>query len=202
MATTTNYGWTTPDNTAYVKDGAAAIRSLGSAVDTTSATTNAAGLVFIKSQTIGSAVSSVTVTSAFNSTYDSYKIVVTGGVGSASSADLDLSLTGISTNYYNNLVYGAFNSTAVTGAFNGPVSTWRWNGTGTTSSLNAEIELHNPNLAKTKYVKSTYNTNFVNVGTSQGANSSTVQATGFTLALNTGTMTGGTVSVYGYRKAI
>jgi hypothetical protein len=35
MATTTNYGWTTPDNTAYVKDGASAIRTLGSAVDTT-----------------------------------------------------------------------------------------------------------------------------------------------------------------------
>lgn len=33
MATTTNYGWTTPDNTAYVKDGASAIRSLGSSVD-------------------------------------------------------------------------------------------------------------------------------------------------------------------------
>jgi len=33
MATTTNYGWTTPDNTALVKDGASAIRSLGSAID-------------------------------------------------------------------------------------------------------------------------------------------------------------------------
>lgn len=35
MATTTNYGWTTPDDTALVKDGASAIRSLGSAIDTT-----------------------------------------------------------------------------------------------------------------------------------------------------------------------
>ena len=35
MATTTNYGWTTPDDTALVKDGAAAIRTLGSSVDTT-----------------------------------------------------------------------------------------------------------------------------------------------------------------------
>lgn len=35
MATTTNYSWTTPDDTALVKDGAAAIRSLGSAIDTT-----------------------------------------------------------------------------------------------------------------------------------------------------------------------
>jgi len=34
MATTTNFGWTTPDDTAYVKDGAAAMRTLGSAIDT------------------------------------------------------------------------------------------------------------------------------------------------------------------------
>ena len=34
MATTTNNGWTTPDNTSYVKDGASAIRTLGSAIDT------------------------------------------------------------------------------------------------------------------------------------------------------------------------
>jgi hypothetical protein len=35
MATTTNYGWTTPDDTALVKDGASAIRTLGLSVDTT-----------------------------------------------------------------------------------------------------------------------------------------------------------------------
>jgi hypothetical protein len=35
MATTTNYGWTTPDDTALVKDGAAAIRALGTSIDTT-----------------------------------------------------------------------------------------------------------------------------------------------------------------------
>lgn len=34
MATTTNFGWTTPDNTALVKDGASAIRTLGSSIDT------------------------------------------------------------------------------------------------------------------------------------------------------------------------
>ena len=33
MATTTYFGWTTPDNTALVKDGASAIRSLGSQID-------------------------------------------------------------------------------------------------------------------------------------------------------------------------
>jgi hypothetical protein len=35
MATTTNFGWTTPNDTDLVKDGAAAIRTLGSSIDTT-----------------------------------------------------------------------------------------------------------------------------------------------------------------------
>lgn len=34
MATTTNFGWSTPDDTAYVKDGASAMRTLGSSIDT------------------------------------------------------------------------------------------------------------------------------------------------------------------------
>jgi hypothetical protein len=40
MATTTNYGWDTPDDTDLVKDGAAAIRTLGSSVDTTTKALN------------------------------------------------------------------------------------------------------------------------------------------------------------------
>jgi len=34
MATTTNYGWETPDDTDLVKDGAAAMRTLGQSIDT------------------------------------------------------------------------------------------------------------------------------------------------------------------------
>jgi hypothetical protein len=40
MATTTNYGWDTPDDTDLVKDGAAAIRTLGNSVDTTTKNLN------------------------------------------------------------------------------------------------------------------------------------------------------------------
>lgn len=40
MATTTNYGWITPDDTALVKDGASAIRTLGSSIDTTTKALN------------------------------------------------------------------------------------------------------------------------------------------------------------------
>jgi hypothetical protein len=44
MATTTNYGWTTPDDTALVKDGAAAIRTLGSSIDSTVFSNASAGI--------------------------------------------------------------------------------------------------------------------------------------------------------------
>lgn len=37
MATTTNFNWSTPDDTSLVKDGAAAIRTLGSSIDTSMA---------------------------------------------------------------------------------------------------------------------------------------------------------------------
>ena len=40
MATTTNYGWDTPDDTDLVKDGAAAIRTLGNSIDTTTKNLN------------------------------------------------------------------------------------------------------------------------------------------------------------------
>ena len=35
MATTTHFSWTTPDDTALVKNGASAIRTLGSSADST-----------------------------------------------------------------------------------------------------------------------------------------------------------------------
>jgi hypothetical protein len=54
VATTTNFGWSTPDDTAYVKDGAAAIRTLGSAVDSS--------LVDLKGGTTGQVLSKATGT--------------------------------------------------------------------------------------------------------------------------------------------
>lgn len=54
MANTTNFGWETPDDTDLVKDGAAAIRTLGSAIDTS--------LVDLKGGTTGQVLSKNTNT--------------------------------------------------------------------------------------------------------------------------------------------
>ena len=84
MATTANYGWTTPDDTDLVKDGASAIRTLGSAIDTTTkANADLVGLVLIETQTF-SAVSSVSFTEKFTDDYTNYKFLlnftVSGGL--------------------------------------------------------------------------------------------------------------------------
>lgn len=54
MATTTNFGWTTPNDTDLVKDGAAAIRTLGSGVDTS--------FVYLKGGTTGQILSKTSAT--------------------------------------------------------------------------------------------------------------------------------------------
>lgn len=86
MATTTNYGWTTPNDTALVKDGAAAIRSLGSAIDTslnTALGTKKAGLVLLNTTTFTN-VASQSINNVFTSAYDNYRIyfigIATGGL--------------------------------------------------------------------------------------------------------------------------
>ena len=78
MATTTNYGWTTPDDTALVKDGAAAIRTLGSSIDTslnTALGTKKAGLVLLNTTSF-SGVTSQSVSDVFSATYLNYLIIV------------------------------------------------------------------------------------------------------------------------------
>lgn len=82
MATTPNYGWTTPDDSQAFKLGANAIRTLGSSVDSTLGTAlggTYAGLRFIKKQAVGSGVANVSVTGAFSSTFEDYKILYIGG---------------------------------------------------------------------------------------------------------------------------
>ena len=202
MATTTNYSWTTPDNTAYVKDGASAIRSLGSSVDSTLFTALGGaypGLRFIKKQTIGSAVSSVSVTSAFSATYDNYLITIVGGVGSTETS-LNLQLNGITTGYYTSLNYSTFGGATPLGASNGNSSSWAWAGGASTTGIFANINVRNPFQSIIKTGTNDYLTPAAagQTGVSRYYNTSTSSATGFTISTGAGTLTGGTIYVYGY----
>ena len=57
------------------------------------------GLVLVKTQTIGSGVSSVTVSDAFSSTFDHYLITASGGAGSTQMG-IGLTLGASTTGYY------------------------------------------------------------------------------------------------------
>lgn len=56
-------------------------------------------LTLVKTQTIGTSVTSVTVNDAFSTTYDNYLITVTGGSASSDSADIQIKFGAATTNY-------------------------------------------------------------------------------------------------------
>jgi hypothetical protein len=199
MATTTNYSWTTPDNTAYVKDGASAIRTLGSSVDTTLFTAlggDYPGLRLVKKQTIGSAVSSVSVTNAFSATYDNYKIIVSGGSASA-GAELRLTMTGSTANYAYQLNYATYGATTALSIGSGSNSYFDYVGYAS-STISANFDLIGPNKAQhTQLCNASYSSGGA-TGTTNGYHFVATAYTGFTLTTSANTLTGGTIYVYGY----
>jgi hypothetical protein len=202
MATTTNYSWTTPDNTAYVKDGASAIRTLGSSVDTTLYTALGGtypGLRLVKKQTIGSGVSTVTVTNAFSATYENYKILVSGGVASTANYSL-VKLGATATGYSQKSWYGSYANNTVAGAGYSSTTSWVGQLKGTTNALNCNFDLIAPFLTKPTGID--YQTKEYagggNVESGSGFLNDTTSYTDITFTTNTGTWTGGTIYVYGY----
>jgi len=162
------------------------------------------GLVFISRTTIGSAVSSVTVSGAFSTDYDNYRILVTGGSTSAAKTQLKLTLGATTTGYYYGFIYATWlgSSPALARASNtSGVVMWG----GDTNGLSAGIDLYGPFLS---------GRTSVSVGSVQQNTASDARAghvvgfldnatsyTDFDIAITSGTMTGGTIDVYGYAKA-
>jgi len=201
MATTTpNYGWPVPTSTDYVKDGATAIEALGDAIDATVYGLNP-GLVLIKKQTIGTTVSSVNVTSAFSTTYENYKIIINGGVSSA-DCYLGLSLGASVTGYSRFMIYGAFAANTVLGNAASNTSSWVTVGDGQTSQgLYMNADLLNPFLAKyTRFGTSMSYTSADGSGHTSGIHKVATSYSDFTVTPSSGTITGGTIYVYGYNK--
>jgi hypothetical protein len=190
-----------PTSTDYVKDGATAIETLGDDIDATLYTALGGaypGLRLVKKQTIGTAVSSVAVTNAFSATYDSYKIIVVGGA-STSNIELLFNLTGSSVQYYGGVIFKPFNSTVVSGVASSNGSAWL-GGFATTSNITMNIELQAPFLAKTTTfaMLSAVNNSAGSVVFNNGLHDVATSYSGFTITTSTGTLTGGTIYVYGY----
>jgi len=162
----------------------------------TNGTVGATGTV-----TIGNAVSSVSVLGAFSSLYDNYLVQVIGGANSLEDNGR-LSLGSAATGYFGNLLYATYSSPAT---FNGASDnnssqfSFCWRAFSGSLGLYANITISNPNRAIATFVSSSWVAGSAS-GQYQGVQSSTTQFTSFTLSPTTGTMTGGTIRVYGYRN--
>jgi hypothetical protein len=158
------------------------------------------GLVYIKQQTIGATVSSVTVSSAFSSTYDSYKIMISGGVGSGLST-LWISLGASASGYSSGLFYVAYGATTAQAASDNGSVAFTYAGYATTGFLSFNMDVVNPFLAQATVFGPTNWAAGTVAGTSTGIHNVATSYSAFTITAATGTISGGTIYVYGYRKA-
>ena len=159
------------------------------------------GLTLIKTQTIGTAVSSVTVSDVFSSTYDNYKITITGGAASA-GITLRMTLGSTTAGYYYSGFFSALNSASNGQGYEGNVAYWQ-NVKATTNAINASMEIYGPNLAARTLMWSTTidATSSGYVQYMAGFLDNATQYTAFTLTTSSGTVTGGTIRVYGYQNS-
>jgi len=203
MATTTNYSWTTPDDTALVKDGASAIRALGTAIDTSMNTalgTKKAGMVLLNT-TSYTAQSSVSVSSIFNATYKNYRIVISHKNSTDAdtyfrvrSASTDLT----SSNYLYGVYYvGATSSIAAASANNTTAAFFYMASYGTWRGQTV-IDICSPFITEVTTVNAHSTGRILNL-LGGSLNNITTSYDGFTFYPSAGTMTG-QVSVYGYNE--
>lgn len=164
---------------------------------------NAIGLWKISSTAVGTGVSSVNISNAFSSDYQRYKIVYQGGTFSASGANVYFQLFSNGTNYFSAVIYQtatsyAVNNTGLAGATVAMVGI-----TGNTSNTQYNIELTSPLASIWKVGESSFtagdNANSY-AGSTRFWNTNATTSTGFSLYPSSGTMTGGTIYVYGYRS--
>jgi len=158
---------------------------------------NAVGLWLVKTQTIGTGVSSVVVNDAFSADYDQYLITVSGGAASGAT-NLALRFGAKTTNYRGVLLYASYNNTILASGASTNTS-FVFGGSGSTTGLQACISVVNPFLAKNTSISNFY-TSTTETGPHSGDTNDTTSYTSFTFLVGAGTITGGTIRVYGYKN--
>ena len=163
----------------------------------TAAHMDAVGLWLVKTQTVGTGVSSVTVTGAFSDQFDNYLVTIAGGALSTTGV-FTMQLGSTTTGYKYSLTYTIYGgATLNVSSANYPYIPYV--GIGTVDGLAGSCEVLSPNLAKNTYVRAPWSS-AVEGGFMGGTIQNTTQYTAFTLGISAGTMTGGTIRVYGYRN--
>ena len=167
----------------------------------TAADMNAVGLWLVKTQTIGTAVTTVNVTGAFSTDYENYKIIVSGGAGSALTA-LRIQIGAANTGYYGGLVQVAYATAAVTGLNDNNATLFNYAGVSSTNTLFMNVDLISPFLAKNTMIHAAYPAMGTTAagGNYNGFLNNSTSYTDFTISPASGNITGGTIRVYGYRN--
>jgi hypothetical protein len=158
-----------------------------------------AGLVLVKTQTIGTTVASVTMTDAFSSTFDNYRIVVTG-VDCSVGGDVVSMILGASTTLYDfggqYTIYSTNN-----GSFFGGAAQSKWDVMYQSTDANSTMimDIFGPYLSQATTMTSISTGQNV-TRQQQGSHNVASSYGSFTLTTFSGTMTGGTIRVYGYNN--
>ena len=157
-----------------------------------------AGLVYITSTTVGSGVSSVTVSNCFSSTYDNYKVIwsnIDCGTGGVSTY---ITIGNAATGYYGSQAYWTYGG--ATGVNNQNNTAILYCGSSDTTTCSGWFDLQGPYTASYTHMSGmSYGSGASTLN--MGALQNTSSYTSFTFGPTVGTMTGGTITVYGYRKA-
>ena len=157
-----------------------------------------AGLTLISATTVGTTVSSVTVSSAFSATYDNYKVTYTGGVAST-AVDLGITLGATTANYYFSFGYIPYGGAmAVVTVNNG--AGWLYAGGANTALTFINCDIFRPFAADETLITSN-GANASNANFAGGYLNNTTSYTAFTITPSSGTLTGGTIRVYGYKNS-
>jgi hypothetical protein len=164
----------------------------------TAAAMDSIGLWLVKTQTIGATVASVTVSDAFGADFDNYLITVSGGAASTNNF-LGMSLGGSITGYYQARQGIDYSTGARSDGRDNNTVRWTVMGAGSTDGLHAYITLNNPALAKFTSCSAAYSS-LANGANVSGIHQVATAYTSFIFTASTGTWTGGTIRVYGYRN--
>lgn len=161
---------------------------------------NAVGLWLVKTQTIGTAVSSITVSNAFSADYDNYRVTISGGAGSTTGG-LSLRVGAAATGYAYVLFQNNYNGTAANDNATNATS-YAIAGGFSTNSLSLNVDILSPFLTEnTMFFSNRAIPDTASVaGAGAGFLNNTTSYTDLTILTSTGTVTGGTIRVYGYRN--
>ena len=152
--------------------------------------------------TIGNGNTSVTVSSAFSADFENYKIIISGG-GTSAAENIRLKLGSSITGYYDAVLYistAATTTPLATGTSNGAL--FARIGAADTNGIHVNVDINNPQLAKYTSFSGVYTFPGTPAfpGMASGIHQVATAYTEFTVSPGSGSFTGGTIRVYGYRK--